>query len=653
MGEVAPFRLFKIPRSDGSFIVQKSLENKPFCVKDLAKSGLTPEDMGACYDDDLQLSPGATAGYLIPYCDLNGRPLIDSVQEIGFYRIRLQFPEYVEGPRYKQPASESLIARGMPSYIPYIHPASFQFPAETMICAEGEKKTASIIKFLRLAAFGIGGCHMWRDPVHDRQIHPWILRLLEQRGTKRVIIVPDGDILRYDICAAYSGMVHALGEHGYEVQILHPKDKIDDLLVKEGPAVWESIPKLAPSCLIQNPATLAEKYGLAFKTNADGMKVVHQHTSNIMMLMRLHPAFPRVWKDEDRGAIMVGDVPAQPNGTEMQLANYCQHNLSLDKVTHDKVRACIMALALEHKRSPFLERIKGIQWDHKLRLDTWMSRLWGVEDTPFSRQVSAKWLMASCARLHVPGTKIDYMLVTQGGQGIGKSSMPDVLFHGNALILYGEQEDKDLHMLLHSSLVVGFDEMDSFGKKEVTTLRAMITRPSDSFRPPYGASVETFPRRFVLYGSCNSSIFLQHDPDGQRRYAVIHVPRKLDFQGLKDERDQLWAEAWYRYKNETINYWEIEGATEVARKYEVLNPLDDQIISWLQGQARSSQIERTPEGHLEFTLPQLMIGMNYEKELRNMHFVRNIQNILNKMGAVVHDRTRTKPRRFTINPGNV
>lgn len=651
MSEVRAFRPFKLPRVVNSDTTTKSRENKPFCDADLARSGLTPEDLCAIYDDELVLPAKATAGYLIPYCGLDGRPLTYADQEIAMYRIRLKYPEYLKESRYTQPSGTALNARGLPSTLPYIHPALFNLPAETLICAEGEKKTVCILKYLNLPAFGIGGCQLWADPNDRRRVHPWIARLFEQLGTRELLIVPDGDILRYDICVAYSAFATAARRLGVKVHILHPPDKIDDLIVREGPSAWEKIPRLSQQAYIESPDELVTTYDLAYKSGKNG-PVIHQNLSNVLKLLSRHPAFPKIWRNEDTNQIMFDEAPAIPGHTEVQLTAYFQHNLGFEKISEDRISTALHSIAIDNRRSPFLDRIRGFIWDGTPRLDTWMSRLWGVQDSEFTREVASKWLISACARMSEPGTKIDWMLIAQGAQGTGKTSMPDVLFYENTFPLYGEHDNKDLHMLFHSGLVVNFDELDSFSKKDASTLLAMITSRVDSFRPPYGRAVDRFPRRFVFYGCCNRAAFLQHNPDGYRRFPVIHVPRILDFVSLAAEREQLWAEAFARYVAGGVDYWEVHGASEVAKKYAIVNPLEDVILQWLDGQISSKQ-NPIENGKLTFTVTQLMHGIDCAKELRSPYIMRDVHHILVKLGAELRDRTRKKPRHYAIDPGQI
>jgi predicted P-loop ATPase len=572
-----------VPDAQTSFFSRQPT-NQAFMESDLAKSGLTPLDMHAVAPGMLSLPKGADAGYLIPYCDPDGHFVTDANHNPSFYRVKLQVPPMSKGQRYTQPNREELQKLGLPTVLPYIHPLTLRLDGDTIICAEGEKKTAAILRYIGVPAFGISGCQMWRNPDGSSGIHPWIIQLLAKRGIRKILIVPDGDLFRYDICNAYGTFAHTLKQEGYDVEICCPPGKIDDLLVEwagDASNRFADIKRVSIDELVQSHSLLSKRYNLAFRQNDKGVITVHQTTSNVMKLMEEHQAFPKIWRNEDDNRVYIGDDQATPDLTEMEIANYFQHNLGFEKVGHKMVYSCIQALAKKNSRSPFLEWVRGLSWDGEKRLSSWLTRLWGVEDTPFTQEVSLKWLVSACARLDKPGTKIDWMLIAVGGQSLGKTSMPSVIFNGNSLTLYGESNDKDLHMKLHSALVIGFDELDSFGKKETSFLKAMITTAQDHFRPPYGASVEVFDRRCTLYGCGNRHEFLQSDPSGYRRYAVVEVAQKLDFAGLEAEREQLWAEAWKLYTMENIEYWEVKGASEQAQKFVAPSILEESIEDYL------------------------------------------------------------------------
>lgn len=638
--DTLPFRKFKIAKTPVSaFTSGNSIKNKEWADEDLGKSGLDTDFLFVDSGGSLRLFPNCSAGYQIPYFGPDGLPLQDSSGLPVMFRVRMKLPPMSKERRYDQPSAEQLGKFGLPAFMPYIHPLSLELEGE-LVCAEGEKKAASIMRILGLPAIGIGGCQLWRNPDGSGTVHPWILELLRRRGGDSITIVPDGDVMRYDICKAYGAFGRALEGAGIKVRILKPEDKIDDMLVRWGTEAalrYPAIPAIDVGDLVQSPSSLIPRYGLAFRDGPKGEKIVYQHTSNIMRLLEEHPAFPKLWRNLDSNRVMVGEEEAEPGLTEMDIANYFQHNLGFDRVQSKTIYSCVDALAKRNSRSPYLDWVRSLEWDGEERLDSWPIRLWGTSDSEYVREIASKFLISACARLEKPGTKLDWMLIVVGPQGTGKTSMPSILFGGQNLTLYGEHSDKDLHLLMHSSLCVGFDELDSFGKRESSNLKAMITRNEDAFRPPYGASVEVFPRRFTLYGCGNRYEFLQHDPSGYRRYAVIETPKLLDFPGLERERAQLWAEAWSRYSEGDSEFWEIKHASEMAEKYAVTNPLEERIQEFLGLRKTGTETE------VRFRMIDLLSYLDIRAGTASVQ-VREIAGILRGLGI-------KKPETNTRHPG--
>lgn len=633
-----PFRLTNIVSSE--FVSSTSTLNREFAIADLARSGLTMEDIGAEAPAMMKLKDGALAGYTIPYFGLDGQPLTDSSGNLVMYRERFKYPEFSREQRYRQPHGDLLAKNNLPPIVPYFHPLSFSNAGDEAVCCEGEKKTAAVLHKLGLPGFGIGGCQMWRSPDRSGAVHPWILGYLRQRNISTVRIIPDGDVFRYDICNAYGTFARALEAEGIQVRIINPGEKIDDLLVQWGSDAhdrFREIPETPVKDLVQSPNSLITQFNLAFKVDSKDRPVVYQHSSNITKILEGHrAAFPEIWRNTDTNVLMFGDEEARPGLTEMEVTNYFQHNLGFHSVkTHDILK-CMTAQAKKNERSPFLEWIRTQQWDGTPRLRQWLQSCWGIPDSEYVQEVGLKWLVSSCARLDKPGTKIDWMLITIGPGGTGKTSMPAVLFQGNYQPIYGEHNDKDLHMLMHSKLCIGFDEMDSFGRREAGMMRALITQTSDSFRPPYEASIEVFPRRFIIYGCGNKEIFL-HDQDGQRRYSILKVAQKIDFKLLETMRGQLWAEAWSVYNSGGLDYWEVKGNVENAAQFEIPNSMMERVETflWQQSKVKYSNLN-TP--NLEstgvwFLMSQLTDYLDMGKVGPNSSQMRELADCLIRLGC--------------------
>jgi hypothetical protein len=589
---VTQFRQFKIPphlRVNSDFIPSKAEENTELALKDLQASGLTPEDIDAAIIGDLSLPGNALAGYLIPYTTPDGDWVVDENNYLQMWSKKIKYPEIHDpkAPKYINPTAAELAEHDLSSTPPYIPRLYHERPkTDILAICEGEKKTVAVAKHLELSAIGIGGCWNWRNKTTGA-VDDWIMTLVKQH--KSVVIIPDGDLLRYDICRAYGSfaneLIYSLEGTGIEVTILMPEDKIDDLIVKWGPeaqANFTTIPRTHPNDLVEDPGLLAKRYNLAYRVVGKEQAVkVEQHHGNIIRLMEKHPAFEEIWMNTDKNTVMVGEVETTPGLTDMDICIHFQHNFQMPMVKPQQIRECLMQQALKNKRSPLLEKIKSTAWDHKNRLDTWLTRLWGVEDSEYTRQVARRWFVAAYARMEEPGCKVDWMLITTGAQGVGKSSMPTVMFDGNVAPLYGNSSDKDTMLLVHSGLCVVLDEMDSMNKKDVTFWKTLITTQEDKMRPPYGSGVMNYPRRSVIYGTTNNKQFLQEDKSGYRRYAPIEVNVMLDWDGFKQELPQLWAEA------ATLHlagepYVSIDAEMPNKKEYITDDPVKEKLIAFLE-----------------------------------------------------------------------
>lgn len=593
---VVAFRPYKFPRRklvDSDFIPSSYEQNTEFMFEDLAASGLTPDDLQASVEGKYILPAGFVGAYTIPYTDPDGSFMLQDSLELKMYRLKLKkAPEAPTRRKYDQPNKDELAEFGLPGIMPYIPPMYHEREkSPVLLICEGEKKTVAAIKHLETSAIGLGGCWGWRDGGPDGDCHPWIPELA--RRHERVLIVPDGDFRRYDIAKAYgtlcSELRRVLGED-YQIGILECPGKLDDLIVQWGPEAadhfWQ-LPTCDPEGLVEDPATLAKKFDLAFRVDQKGIVRIYENTYNVTKLIERHLAFPEIWHDVDRNKIMMGEEMVVPGQTEMEVANHFQYNFQMPTVKARDVDAVLKALALKNARSPFYEWVRNLAWDGVPRLETWMIRHWQMEDTPYIREVSSKFLVASVHRMMDPGCKVDWMLITSGKQGTGKSSMPDIIFRGNAINILGSHTDKDVQLMMHSGLCVVLDELDALNAKEADFWKSAITTREDRFRPPYGRDVHYFKRRSILYGTTNTVSFLANDPSGFRRYKPVTATALLDFAGLAAEIPMLWAEAHHLAKMGTSP--DVINMPDNMNDHVSLDPVEEAILGWLQGVARHPQ----------------------------------------------------------------
>ena len=89
-----------------------------------------------------------------------------------------------------------------------------------------------------------------------------------------------------------------------------------------------------------------------------------------------------------------------------------------------KSRDALITVASERQYHPIREYFASLApWDGKQRVETLLIEYLGAEDNAYTRAVTRKTLAAAVARIHRPGTKFDSVLILNGPQGIGKSTL--------------------------------------------------------------------------------------------------------------------------------------------------------------------------------------------------------------------------------------
>jgi len=78
-------------------------------------------------------------------------------------------------------------------------------------------------------------------------------------------------------------------------------------------------------------------------------------------------------------------------------------------------------------------------------------------------------------------------------------------------------------------------------------LKALISRHTDNFRAPYGATTKDHPRPCVLWGTTNEDELLA-DQTGNRRYWIITIPQPVDRDLLLHDRDMIWGTVMKAYR---------------------------------------------------------------------------------------------------------
>jgi predicted P-loop ATPase len=266
--------------------------------------------------------------------------------------------------------------------------------------------------------------------------------------------------------------------------------------------------------------------------------------------------------------------------------------------------SCKDGLALAGTRN-FFDSLKNYvnkfaDWDGVPRIDTWLTTYFGAKPTPGTTRVGRAWLVASIARVDMPGCMIDVVpiLETPQRQRVGKNRAVSALYGGTPYVqtptITRVGENKELDRTASTSWCIHDDESKLFSSKQDST-KAWITRTYDVYRVPWDRMQTTAPRRAVLVCSTNKGLYFQDD-ENARFFPILCGA--IDVEGIARDREQLWAEAIVAYRKGELWYipqsdpiWRELRTTQRERKEEdgLLGPVEDWLARLPDGSTPRSQ----------------------------------------------------------------
>ena len=267
-----------------------------------------------------------------------------------------------------------------------------------------------------------------------------------------------------------------------------------------------------------------------------------------------HPS--KFWRDAD-DAQLISYVDSH-YGT-FSARNY---DIAVAKVTDDRSY---------HPIREFIENLP--KWDNVPRVDTLLIDYLGADDNEYVRAVTRKTLCAAIKRVLYPGCKFDSMLVLNGPQGVGKSTLIAKLageWFSDSLNL-GDTKDKTAAEKLQGYWILEIGELAGLKKAEVETLRSFLSRQNDIYRAAFGKRATPHLRQCVFFGTTNAESGYLRDTTGNRRF----WPVKTLGTGIKHAWDltpelicQIWAETLVYVKQGEKLYLsaELEALSKVEQR---------------------------------------------------------------------------------------
>lgn len=289
--------------------------------------------------------------------------------------------------------------------------------------------------------------------------------------------------------------------------------------------------------------------------------------------------------DSFQGAIMIAAAPGEWRTFED--TDYTSLRIALERggfkpVGRELARDVVELVAKENQFDSARVWLDGLAHDGTPRVETFMARYFGTEDTPYMRAVGLYLWTAMAGRIMEPGIKADMVPILVGPQGAGKSSgvaamVPSPEFF--AEVSFNDKDD-DQARRLRGKLLAEISELRGLGTRDLEAIKAFVTRTHEQWVPKYKEFATSYARRVVLVGTTNQDEFLADDT-GNRRWLPARVG-VVDVQALHRDHLQLWAEARDLFLVGGVAFREAERLAEgIHGEHTVGDPWEDDIAKWL------------------------------------------------------------------------
>lgn len=238
---------------------------------------------------------------------------------------------------------------------------------------------------------------------------------------------------------------------------------------------------------------------------------------------------------------------------DSRLRAYIEKNYGI--YSKDKLDDALRVKFYQHRYHPIRDRILALKWDGIPRIEGLLHKWMGVEDSPYSREVSRLIFAGGVNRAFNPGCKFDDMAVLVGKrQGEGKSTFVRWLamedqFYREVTEIEGQRGIE----AIEGAWICEMGELLALKRtKDVEMVKSYVSRQVDAYRRPFDKRVDEHPRQCIFIGTTNNIEFLTDKTGNRRYYPVVCNNHGRDLfdreEEVRADIAQCWAEAYERYK---------------------------------------------------------------------------------------------------------
>ena len=302
----------------------------------------------------------------------------------------------------------------------------------------------------------------------------------------------------------------------------------------------------------------------------------------------------------------------------------------------------ILLYAEQRTKNTLVDYLESLVWDKKRRIHNTLRKYLKCDNTKLNKIYSKKWMIGAVARALQPGCKLDTMIVFDAPQGHGKGTFIRTLagcctitgysWYNSSPINIGH---KDGQSILRTAWIHEMAELSAMHKKDTNVIKNFLSDSTDTFRRAYDKFEVKVMRSSTLVASVNDNdVQIFKDKSGSRRYWYVKCTGEEDTlafkeSNLRQERDQLWAEAVHYFKD-GVPWWLTKAEQKLSRemneRHTVIGIHDTLVTEYVQDRSGSY-----------FTVADMIEEIYQGRSIRPITYPNFYPNLLSQLGCILQN----------------
>ena len=295
----------------------------------------------------------------------------------------------------------------------------------------------------------------------------------------------------------------------------------------------------------------------AIKHYSNNITNLEHCQANLDALFKYHPLLNKFRFDDYSKTKEFNGEKYDEDVTPEIINNFFRRNFN-EWCPRADIKGTIVETIDNNKYNFLIDYFDSLVWDGVERLDTFLYKYYGSEDNQLTRAYFSRWITALVKRTYEPSSKFDSMLILASREhGKKKTTLFEWLGTINGRKLYNDVPDdlRNLNEVVYASkgkAIMLFDDFDDIcDKGQLGKVKSFITQRARTAALKWQHDKD-YKITYVLGGTTNSiSILVDDGTFDERRFWIVEVNPSTDIFDIPDEiKDQLYAEAVYKYKND-------------------------------------------------------------------------------------------------------